>query len=60
MCSKVLNGHIILTDTSITTILAPEMTYTPFFPTRPRQTAARFWFGHGFGRNGTHTHSQAG
>ena len=29
MCSKVLNGHIILTDTSITTILAPEMTYTP-------------------------------
>lgn len=30
MCSKVLNGHIILTDTSITTILAPEMTYTPF------------------------------
>jgi hypothetical protein len=24
-----LNGHIILTDTSITTILAPEMTYTP-------------------------------
>ena len=28
MCSKVLNGHIILTDTSITTILAPEMTYT--------------------------------
>ena len=33
MCSKVLNGHIILTDTSITTILAPEMTYTPIlFP----------------------------
>ena len=32
MCSKVLNGHIILTDTSITTILAPEMTYTPDFP----------------------------
>ncbi len=31
MCSKVLNGHIILTDTSITTILAPEMTYTPEF-----------------------------
>lgn len=31
MCSKVLNGHIILTDTSITTILAPEMTYTPDF-----------------------------
>lgn len=31
MCSKVLNGHIILTDTSITTILAPEMTYTPNF-----------------------------
>lgn len=31
MCSKVLNGHIILTDTSITTILAPEMTYTPLF-----------------------------
>lgn len=31
MCSKVLNGHIILTDTSITTILAPEMTYTPKF-----------------------------
>lgn len=31
MCSKVLNGHIILTDTSITTILAPEMTYTPRF-----------------------------
>ena len=31
MCSKVLNGHIILTDTSITTILAPEMTYTPHF-----------------------------
>ena len=31
MCSKVLNGHIILTDTSITTILAPEMTYTPVF-----------------------------
>ena len=31
MCSKVLNGHIILTDTSITTILAPEMTYTPTF-----------------------------
>ena len=31
MCSKVLNGHIILTDTSITTILAPEMTYTPSF-----------------------------
>ena len=31
MCSKVLNGHIILTDTSITTILAPEMTYTPIF-----------------------------
>ena len=31
MCSKVLNGHIILTDTSITTILAPEMTYTPAF-----------------------------
>ena len=31
MCSKVLNGHIILTDTSITTILAPEMTYTPYF-----------------------------
>ena len=30
MCSKVLNGHIILTDTSITTILAPEMTYTPY------------------------------
>ena len=29
--SKVLNGHIILTDTSITTILAPEMTYTPVF-----------------------------
>ncbi|MEQ3062828.1 hypothetical protein, partial [Alistipes shahii] len=28
---KVLNGHIILTDTSITTILAPEMTYTPRF-----------------------------
>ncbi|WP_288639784.1 hypothetical protein, partial [uncultured Alistipes sp.] len=27
----VLNGHIILTDTSITTILAPEMTYTPDF-----------------------------
>jgi hypothetical protein len=26
-----LNGHIILTDTSITTILAPEMTYTPIF-----------------------------
>jgi hypothetical protein len=26
-----LNGHIILTDTSITTILAPEMTYTPKF-----------------------------
>jgi hypothetical protein len=26
-----LNGHIILTDTSITTILAPEMTYTPHF-----------------------------
>jgi hypothetical protein len=25
-----LNGHIILTDTSITTILAPEMTYTPY------------------------------
>ena len=33
MCSKVLNGHIILTDTSITTILAPEMTYTPRFLT---------------------------
>ena len=33
MCSKVLNGHIILTDTSITTILAPEMTYTPTFIT---------------------------
>lgn len=33
MCSKVLNGHIILTDTSITTILAPEMTYTPHFLT---------------------------
>lgn len=33
MCSKVLNGHIILTDTSITTILAPEMTYTPKLPT---------------------------
>ena len=33
MCSKVLNGHIILTDTSITTILAPEMTYTPKFHT---------------------------
>ena len=32
MCSKVLNGHIILTDTSITTILAPEMTYTPKIP----------------------------
>ena len=32
MCSKVLNGHIILTDTSITTILAPEMTYTPKKP----------------------------
>ena len=31
MCSKVLNGHIILTDTSITTILAPEMTYTPVY-----------------------------
>lgn len=33
MCSKVLNGHIILTDTSITTILAPEMTYTPISTT---------------------------
>ena len=33
MCSKVLNGHIILTDTSITTILAPEMTYTPIIYT---------------------------
>lgn len=36
MCSKVLNGHIILTDTSITTILAPEMTYTPLFYTLER------------------------
>ena len=38
MCSKVLNGHIILTDTSITTILAPEMTYTP------KNYSADTWF----------------
>ena len=37
MCSKVLNGHIILTDTSITTILAPEMTYTPNYITSVAQ-----------------------
>lgn len=37
MCSKVLNGHIILTDTSITTILAPEMTYTPKISLMKRQ-----------------------
>lgn len=37
MCSKVLNGHIILTDTSITTILAPEMTYTPYLCTMRRK-----------------------
>jgi hypothetical protein len=36
MCSKVLNGHIILTDTSITTILAPEMTYTPKITITPQ------------------------
>ncbi|WP_417016780.1 hypothetical protein, partial [Alistipes shahii] len=42
MCSKVLNGHIILTDTSITTILAPEMTYTPyFFPQKVPKTPRR-------------------
>lgn len=41
MCSKVLNGHIILTDTSITTILAPEMTYTPKLKTHKESFCIR-------------------
>lgn len=51
MCSKVLNGHIILTDTSITTILAPEMTYTPICPSCGKRLSV-----HAMHCNGCQTH----
>jgi len=44
-----LNGHIILTDTSITTILAPEMTYTPKYRRYDKNTDTRKGWGWGWG-----------